>query len=565
MTSIRPLTGTAVTAPTLADVLLHVEQETELSPGRREQLASALRTVGRVLDRRLEEIPARPGWLRDALAGVSPAAHGFGKGRWANIRSLLRAALALAGAPVLAGRSTSTMSAAWADLYALLPDQSGRNALSRTLRLLTDWRIAPADVTPEVFDRLQEALVEGELVKRPHALYRDAVKAWNRAAASVPGWPQLEIPVPNRRVLYSKPWEAFPASFGADVEAMIDASTRPEFGLGRRMPLIRANSAAARKQALRAFASALIDDGVPAERLQSLADLIDPKTAERGLRHLYARGGNQVSRQLHTIAVHLCTVARHWVRVSPEHEAQLRTLCKALDPKPRGMTEKNRATLRAFEDPHMVRRLLVLPDTVRRRVRRDRLREVDAVRMQVALAVEMLIVAPVRIRNLGGIHLDRHLIRVGDGRSARWHLHFPADEVKNDVEIELPLPAETGKLLHHYLTEVRPTLVRAPNRWLFPGAGTNHKKSNLLGVQIADLVSEIVGVRVTPHQFRHLAGYLYLQQNPGAIEVVRRLLGHKSIQTTLAFYAGMEQAAAARHYDDHIAARRATSPARVRR
>jgi integrase len=56
-------------------------------------------------------------------------------------------------------------------------------------------------------------------------------------------------------------------------------------------------------------------------------------------------------------------------------------------------------------------------------------------------------------------------------------------------------------------------------------------------------------VRITVHQFRHLAGYLYLRQVPGGHETIRALLGHKSIETTIRFYAGMETAAAARAYD----------------
>ena len=39
-------------------------------------------------------------------------------------------------------------------------------------------------------------------------------------------------------------------------------------------------------------------------------------------------------------------------------------------------------------------------------------------------------------------------------------------------------------------------------------------------------------MRISPHQFRHLAGYLYLRQHPNGHEVVRALLGHHSIATT---------------------------------
>ncbi len=56
-------------------------------------------------------------------------------------------------------------------------------------------------------------------------------------------------------------------------------------------------------------------------------------------------------------------------------------------------------------------------------------------------------------------------------------------------------------------------------------------------------------MRVTAHQFRHLAGFLYLRRNPGGHEVVRRLLGHRSISTTVQFYAGMETSAAIAEYE----------------
>jgi hypothetical protein len=56
-----------------------------------------------------------------------------------------------------------------------------------------------------------------------------------------------------------------------------------------------------------------------------------------------------------------------------------------------------------------------------------------------------------------------------------------------------------------------------------------------------------------------------MQKNPGGHEVARRLLGHRTITTTIGFYAGMEVAAAVRHYDRHVAQRRAEPPPPSRR
>jgi integrase len=66
----------------------------------------------------------------------------------------------------------------------------------------------------------------------------------------------------------------------------------------------------------------------------------------------------------------------------------------------------------------------------------------------------------------------------------------------------------------------------------------------------------MLGLRLTPHQFRHACGAIYLAANPGGHEVVRNLLGHRSIETTIRYYAGMEMAAALRYYDAVILERR---------
>ena len=231
------------------------------------------------------------------------------------------------------------------------------------------------------------------------------------------------------------------------------------------------------------------------------------------------------------------------------------------------MTEKNRATLRMFEDPEVVARFDSLPARVWSKAPSlEDLKIASAVRLQIALAVELLTIAPVRIANLASININRHIIDRGHGRHRSVHLFFPKAEVKNVVELEFQLQSSTIALLDRYLRDVRPRLLRAPSPWLFPGEGDAHKVKTLLGEQIADLIETEVGVRVTAHQFRHLAGFLFLKANPGAHEIVRQLLGHRSIATTLSFYAGMEAAEAVRHFDRHVEQRRAEArPTRPRR
>ena len=54
---------------------------------------------------------------------------------------------------------------------------------------------------------------------------------------------------------------------------------------------------------------------------------------------------------------------------------------------------------------------------------------------------------------------------------------------------------------------------------------------------------------MTPHQFRHVAAAVALDVHPGAIALVRDLLGHRNIKTTANFYAGMRTREAACEFD----------------
>jgi integrase len=270
---------------------------------------------------------------------------------------------------------------------------------------------------------------------------------------------------------------------------------------------------------------------------------------------------------VHQIAKLICTLARRWVKVPNAHQDQLEVIRKSLDPGRHGMTDKNRATLRMFEDPAVVGRFDSLPARVWNKAPPPEVMKVaDAVRLQIALAIDLLTHAPVRIGNLASIDLDRNIIDRGHGRHRFVHLFYSKAEVKNGVELEFQLQGSTIAIFDRYLRDVRPRLLRAPSAWLFPGEGNAHKCASLLGEQIADLISTEVGVRVTAHQFRHLAGYLFLKANPGAHEIVRQLLGHRSIDTTVHFYSGMEVAEAVRHFDRHVEQRRAEArPTRPRR
>ena len=332
---------------------------------------------------------------------------------------------------------------------------------------------------------------------------------------------------------------------------------------------IKPQSALRRVENLQRLVSGYVLRGGDPASLQTLADVVRLDAVRKGLRFHLDRAGGKLIPTLDIMVVSVLSVARQWVKVDTATLDELKQLRRSLMTRQDcTMAPETRALLRQFDDEQRLAALLNTPGRVlRRAVSAKRLNLSKLVEAQAALAVQLLLDAPVRVGNLASVDLDRHVLRFGAGRAQRVHLHFPAAEVKNARELELPLTAETVELLDLYIEHVRPRLVRSPNSFLFPGEANGPKGSALLSSQIGDFMHKHVGVRVSAHKFRHLIGYLFLKQNPGAHEVVRQLLGHKSIATTIRFYASLEQDEAFELYDSFLDDLRAsaTSSAKTRR
>ena len=171
--------------------------------------------------------------------------------------------------------------------------------------------------------------------------------------------------------------------------------------------------------------------------------------------------------------------------------------------------------------------------------------------MQIAVALEALLMMPIRRANLVTLRLgpDGHF-KFRRDRKGTTHIVIPAHEVKNDEPLEYPIPAETGDLLEAYITRYRPILDRHGTTWLFPGekAGA-HKSFDQFSRQFSATMWRWTGLKMNLHLMRHFGAMLYLEENPGNYEVVRRILGHRRLETTVNSYVGMEMAATVRHFD----------------
>ena len=540
--------------PTMQSVFDFIEQDPRLAAQRRRNLLSALRGLGKLAGKPLSHLPPHPRFYRTLFDNLHTEHCGLTESRIRNIKSDVMFALKHTGCIQGTHTYMAPFSEPWQALWdAAAPAGALRRYLSRFLHYCSANGIDPEDVDDGVSERFLQALVEESFIRNPIKTHRDLCKLWNRAVDTVPGWPQVRLTVPRYKKTYTLALEAYPQALRDEIQALVDwwsgrdilDDTAPAKPLAPR-------TVKSRLYRLRQVLAALVHGGHAIDDIVSLSMIVEIRAAKSALRYHLDRNGGQTSTQIHGLAVLLKTIAKHWVRVDETHYAALQALCKRVEPNNEGLTPKNRDRLRQFDDSRNVALLLGYPKRIVKNVRqRDRGRRQEAIDVQIALAVEILLMAPIRAANLVAIEIDRHIVR-SRGRAGVVHLVIPGSEVKNGEPLEFELPRETVDLLDLYLEVYHPRLTQSGSVWLFPGAEDGPKGRELLGDQIARRVFKATGLRVNLHLFRHIAAKLYLDRNPGGYEVVRRLLGHKSMDTTVRFYAGLETSAAGKHFDSEI-------------
>ncbi len=126
------------------------------------------------------------------------------------------------------------------------------------------------------------------------------------------------------------------------------------------------------------------------------------------------------------------------------------------------------------------------------------------------------------------------------------------DETKNEEPLEFELPLGLSERLYAFRNEIAVAVFGRRPDALFVSQKGKPRGLATLRVAIQRTVLRRVGVKITPHQFRHLAAKIHLDSNPGAYEVVRQFLGHKELKTTTRFYAGPDTRRAGRAHAELI-------------
>ena len=136
--------------------------------------------------------------------------------------------------------------------------------------------------------------------------------------------------------------------------------------------------------------------------------------------------------------------------------------------------------------------------------------------LQTALAIDILLHVPLRIENLGALKFDEHL-HWPQGRGKPALMVIREDETKNEEPLEFELPLGLSDRLYAFRNEIAVAVIGRRPDALFVSQKGKPRSLATLRVAIQRTVLRRVGVKITPHQFRHLGRKDSFGRKPGRL------------------------------------------------
>jgi integrase len=549
----------------MAELIAVTHTWTHLSDVRRSNLASSLRTISRIIGMPPETIALEPAALSAAVTGQPSQAFGLSPKRHQNVVTDLRCAMRLIGL-ILPRPQKTEPERPWRAVLDLTRNDLGRIRLRKFAAFCEKQQVLPGEVTEETFEHFAEHRGATEIVSRRKVDTSHLIRVWNGLVAAHPNLALPHLQLGPRSMNYTFPEHSFAGSFIDDLDNWCKAASRGDAAdifadldtdndKGATTPARprRASSVKLRRAQIIAAASALRHLGWDQGQIRSLKDLVENFGAVKNIAkfHYDRRTGSATTGVFGILEV-LRQVAKYHVGLAPDAVQKITALRNRVRPNRDGIAPRNRERLRMLQDPNMRAALLHLPAELMRRAPQEKHTDRQLRLAACAVALEILIICPLRISNVVGLRLDQHFRRAPTGKRHLSHIVIAGSEVKNATPVDWPIPSSSLPILNAWIENYRPRTESPGSPWLFPGKHGKRRDTGALRVALTTEITRFTGLHVHPHLMRHFAATLYLQHNPGQFEQVRRVLGHRSLQTTIDSYMPVETDAAARRFDDVV-------------
>src|SRR5262249_23942139 len=237
---------------------------------------------------------------------------------------------------------------------------------------------------------------------------RRLVRAWNANVGKVRDWPARRLIEPAVKTLTEVPWAAFPEGFRRDVDQYLPGLTPVRKGRnGRRIRPLKASTIRQRRMELAAAARMAVRTGVAIGDLNSLSALLSPDVVEKILDAYWAKNGETPKAFTIDLACRFVAIARETKCINDAACERLDQMRRDLEDQRRGgLTDKNTALIRQVLTPGVWGRVVKLPQDLMSTARSQQSAPLRAtITAQLAVAIAILTVAPVRLANLTAIKL----------------------------------------------------------------------------------------------------------------------------------------------------------------
>ena len=481
-------------ASTLADLIAAVRRDTSMWKRRRDKIARSLADIARLLGRKPGELPAAPRLL---LKRAEPLVRRSAKGRaaWDRLRPDFRAAVERWGLSEAPGRYAAPLTAEWKSTAAGLADERTRLTLSRFMHLMSARGVRPSSVNESQFEAYGAITLAEGLVRRPEIDLRAVRVAWNLPVPTGPK--RAVVPLPCRKDVYAREADAFPFAFRMELESYFAFRSRDVPSSGR-TPL-RPASIRSIRQSVLAYVSLLVLAGQAPDAIDSLAYVVNPDMVRLALSFLAARSGRSRTKQMTHVTSAVAAIARLWTGASAEDLAALDELRTGFGWCHRGVSRKNRILVSQFDDDRRTTSLLTLPGRLAALARAEPTGKRAARMFMTALAVEMLLSAPLRPGEMLAIDIASDVVI---GPAGSEGLLVTQHRYLSEQRRSIPLGKACRSMMAKYLREYRPLLVEEPTTVLFSGGCNGSLGPGQLRTLVREWTLRLAGVEMTPHCFQ---------------------------------------------------------------
>jgi hypothetical protein len=533
--------------PSMAEVLTAVSANRIDAVVRRERAKEALRLLAKWTGKSLDDLPASLPRLAELIDRLNPISLGVRPKQLSQLKLDCRDAIAFSGlvkGATPTGRQATVHSPAWSIVEGRLDEPRLLNGLIRFVRWCARAGIRPQDVDDRVVDRFVADVQRTSERKNQYQLKRTTAVIWNEIGERYSHLKlQLLTEPPSRLRKTRIPLDQFPSEFITDWNAFATwAGGQDAFVDDVRPVRLASVSLTTIRNRIHLAADALVRSGTPITSVTSLAVLTEVEAFRSILRQRHEDVAAEANLDNTLMAANLIQIARDWVKVGDTVLAKLKEL-KKKQPKPEmAMTAKNKRLVRQFDDPELVQRFLSVPERIWTEVEEKAtssrpLSKWDLASAQAAIGLAILMSMPIRRKNLTELVFDEHIL-IRQSMQSTLFVSQADSKTFNNIEFDIPPQIERWLLDYRYC--LAPSVIGCVPKYLFCDVNGDLKGFATVQYLVKRYLKLYLGIHMNPHAYRHLAAKFLLDDSPGAYREVQELLGHKKLETTALFYAGLD-------------------------